>query len=87
VAVLFVTICTYHRVPILSHIKNRESILTGQGKAVHATWVALPERFPTIEAGPFVVMPNHVHGILAIVARRGDKEGADREGAALPASG
>ncbi|HEV2315732.1 MAG TPA: transposase [Candidatus Acidoferrales bacterium] len=34
------------------------------GKAVWNVWRELPERFPAIELDAFVVMPNHVHGIL-----------------------
>jgi REP element-mobilizing transposase RayT len=34
------------------------------GDAVREAWEALPERFPDVECDAFMVMPNHVHGIL-----------------------
>jgi REP element-mobilizing transposase RayT len=34
------------------------------GKAVRGAWLNLPKRFPTLILDAFVVMPNHVHGIL-----------------------
>ena len=30
-------------------------------------WNAIPEHYPHVELDEFVVMPNHVHGILTIV--------------------
>jgi REP element-mobilizing transposase RayT len=35
-------------------------------------WVKLPGKFPAVETDAFVVMPNHLHGIIALV------EGAER---------
>src|SRR3989338_3814074 len=52
---------------------------------IQTTWNALPHRFPTIELDEFVIMPNHVHGIIWIVgaplgapqiANPGSKQGA-----------
>ncbi|MHB8412747.1 MAG: transposase [Candidatus Acidiferrales bacterium] len=37
---------------------------TPAGEAVWNVWRELPVRFPAIELDAFVVMPNHVHGIL-----------------------
>jgi putative transposase len=38
------------------------------GKVVLQAWEALPERFPTIQIDAFVVMPNHVHGVVILGA-------------------
>jgi REP element-mobilizing transposase RayT len=77
----FVTICTHNRVPFLSRIENGQPIHSPQREIVHSTWLAIPQRFRKIELGPFVVMPNHVHGILAnvggaVVTQEEKKEGA-----------
>jgi putative transposase len=42
--------------------------LNDAGRAVQSAWEDLPKRFSTVELDAFVVMPNHVHGILIIVA-------------------
>ncbi len=81
----FVTICTHNREPFLSRIEHGQSIHTPQGKIVQSTWLAIPERFPAIELGPFVVMPNHVHGILANVGEAGATQEEQKEGAASSA--
>jgi REP element-mobilizing transposase RayT len=72
----FVTMCTYRRAAMLSRITDCRAVLTGRGKIAHATWLAIPRRFPTVELGPSVFMPNHLHAILAIVARKESREGA-----------
>lgn len=36
------------------------------GELVEATWLHMPERFPSIELNAFVVMPNHFHGIVFV---------------------
>lgn len=36
------------------------------GEIAHQIWTEIPIRFPYIELGSFVVMPNHVHGILIV---------------------
>jgi putative transposase len=81
--VYFVTICTARRRQILGEIENGESRVTNVGEIVQGAWSTLPTRFPFIELDAFVVMPNHLHAVLAIVAaglappasREGTKEG------------
>jgi len=51
------------------------------GATVIETWSGLPERFPTIQLICFVLMPNHIHGVIAIT--RGSITG--RKGGASPA--
>jgi REP element-mobilizing transposase RayT len=36
------------------------------GQIVEATWLELPAHFPATRLDAFVVMPNHVHGILLL---------------------
>ena len=40
--------------------------LNGAGQMAESVWAALPERFPAVRLDAFVVMPNHVHGIIVI---------------------
>ena len=41
------------------------------GEIVQKWWREIPTHFPNTETGAFVIMPNHVHGIIFIVERRG----------------
>ncbi|HLO17395.1 MAG TPA: transposase [Anaerolineales bacterium] len=62
----YVTIVTYHRDCLFGDIVNGEMILNDLGKIADECWRAIPEHFPFIELGAFVIMPNHMHGIIVI---------------------
>ena len=38
---------------------------------VEEQWNDLPRRFPDTELGPFVVMPNHIHGLIDLLGNVG----------------
>ncbi len=62
----FITICSYNRECLFGEIKNGEMILNGFGEIVVFTWFDLVNHENHISLDYFVVMPNHVHGIIVI---------------------
>ena len=62
----FVTICTRNRELCLGHIDEGELRLAPEGMIASNIWQAIPSYFPYAELGDFVVMPNHVHGVILI---------------------
>jgi putative transposase len=68
----FITICTQNREHFFGEIMNGEMQLNEIGKLAEQYWVEIPNHFPFIELGNFVVMPNHTHGILIIDKSDGD---------------
>ena len=60
----FITICTQNRHHFFGKIQNQEMQLSEIGKLAEQFWLEIPNHFPFVELGNFVVMPNHVHGIL-----------------------
>lgn len=62
----FITICTQNREHFFGNIQNGIMQLSEIGKLAEQYWVEIPNHFSFIELGNFVVMPNHVHGILII---------------------
>ena len=63
----FITICTYNRQHGLGEIVNGEMQLNEFGHIVQSTWQDLVNHIAGIELGEFVIMPNHIHGIITIV--------------------
>jgi REP element-mobilizing transposase RayT len=57
--------------------------LNDLGVMVAQAWEEMPSRFPSIELDAFVVMPNHVHGIIVLTDRLPESVGV---GLALPDS-
>ena len=65
-AAYFITICTGDRQYFFGKIINDNMILNKSGSIAHRLWMDIPKHFPYIILDEFVVMPNHVHGILII---------------------
>ena len=61
-----VTIVTQDRILLFGEILNGEMILNEVGKSVAELWLSIPEHFSNVELGEYVVMPNHIHGIISI---------------------
>ena len=62
----FVTICTHKKYTYLGFSNGHELHLSKEGELVACIWEKIPEQFSFISLEEFVVMPNHVHGILII---------------------
>lgn len=60
----FVTIVTQGRVKMFGAVVGDVMVLNPVGEIVKVTWARLPERFPTIALDEFIVMANHLHGIV-----------------------
>ncbi len=65
----FVTICTKNRQCIFGEIQLGLMELNASGRVAAAQWEHLPRRFTNLELGEWVIMPNHIHGILIITGR------------------
>jgi len=62
----FVTICAQNRECLLGDIVDGETRLNDAGKMVKRCWGEIPTHFPHVELDEFIVMPNHMHGIIVI---------------------
>lgn len=62
----FITICTQNRECYFGAIVDKNMILSEIGTIVQTFWKEIPTHFPFVELGEFVVMPNHMHGIIII---------------------
>ncbi len=62
----FVTCVSHERMCIFGEVAEGEMRLNRAGKIVERCWLAIPQHFSQVELDAFVVMPNHVHGIIVI---------------------
>jgi putative transposase len=68
----FVTFCTVSRDPFLSRIVDGQVRLLPAGRRVEETWTAVLANARHAELVALVIMPNHVHAIVALdIPRRG----------------
>jgi hypothetical protein len=67
----FVTICTQHRERLFGDIVGSEMRLNEAGLMIQAVWDQIPVYYPGIKTDEFVIMPNHIHGIVVITGTVG----------------
>jgi REP element-mobilizing transposase RayT len=70
----FVTMVAWHRECLFGEVVDGKMKLSKFGLVATQQWEKLPKRFRNIELGAFVIMPNHMHGIIVIMAGRGTAE-------------
>jgi len=63
----YITICTHGRKSIFGMIEDRTMNLNDYGRIVEKCWFNLPDHYPNIQLGEWIIMPNHIHGIIEIV--------------------
>lgn len=64
--IYFITICTKGKKYYFGNILNGVMNLSAIGIMAKKYWFEIPQHFSFVKLGDFVVMPNHVHGILMI---------------------
>mgnify|MGYP006293577631 CR=1 FL=1 len=62
----FVTICTRNRECLFGNVVHGEMVLNEIGEIARDFWQRIPDRYDDVVLDEFVVMPNHVHGIIGI---------------------
>jgi REP element-mobilizing transposase RayT len=66
----FVTMVVQGRECLFGEIVDGEMNLNEYGEIVQKWWNEIPIHFLNVELGAFVIMPNHVHGIIWIIDNR-----------------
>ena len=63
----FVSICTHNRQCLFGEIMDGKMVWNDAGQMVLAVWDEMPGNYPGVETDEFVIMPNHIHGIVGLV--------------------
>ena len=66
----FVTICTQNRECLLGEIVEGEMRLNAAGNVAADSWAWLADQYDYVELDHWVIMPNHIHGIIVITDDR-----------------
>ncbi len=62
----FVTICTKNKECLLGDVVDGKIVLNDIGEFVQQCWLNIPEHFPNGIVDEYIIMPNHIHGIVII---------------------
>ena len=63
----FVTICCEDKICRFGHVENGTMVLNEYGQIANDEWLKTAEIRPNVKLHEFVVMPNHIHGIIQLL--------------------
>jgi putative transposase len=66
----FITLVTNNREYLFGEVDHSQMHLSSIGNVVQEVWKSIPIHFPHATENHFVIMPNHIHGIIIVGARR-----------------
>ena len=69
----FCTMCVQGRACVLGEVVEGKVVLSECGHIAAKTWLWLAERYPYVTLDEWIVMPNHLHGIIVIEDDRREK--------------
>ncbi|MBI3135002.1 MAG: transposase [Bacteroidetes bacterium] len=75
----FVTNIVKDRNPLLGEISDGKMNLSELGKMVHERWFQIQEYYPNVRLLEFVILPDHIHGIIEIKGDELNSDSADIE--------
>jgi putative transposase len=84
VGLYFVTICIEGRMPLLGEITDGQMVLHPAEEMVQRVWNEIPAHYPGVDVDAFVVMPNHIHGIIVLTPNGGQAREHGRVQGPLP---
>ncbi len=62
----FVTICVNHRHRLLGEIRQGVMVPSAAGEMVQQVWEELPFYYEGVGIDAFIVMPDHIHGVIVL---------------------
>jgi len=69
----YVTICTQNKEHLFGQIIEGETHRNELGEYVALAWEWLPRQYPYVDLDEWIIMPNHLHGIIVITCRGGSR--------------
>ncbi|MCX2839173.1 transposase [Salinimicrobium sp. MT39] len=85
-AAYFITICTKDRKHFFGEVQDGEIKLSSAGVIANVLWYEILHHAKNVELGEFVVMPNHIHGIIILNGNKSpwENDGNDEAGPGMP---
>ena len=77
--VYFVSTCTHRRRCVLGSVVDGEVRLSEAGRIVQEEWLLTAEKLPYVILDAYVIMPNHVHGLIVLHERLRDEPAEGRK--------
>ena len=69
----FVTICIKDHIPFFGKARGEEVVLSTLGKMASRMWEEIPRHHSFVDLDEFIIMPNHIHGVIIIYPKEKGK--------------
>ncbi|MBD2480494.1 transposase [Planktothrix sp. FACHB-1365] len=79
----FVTICTKDKLWFFGDIVSSNIKFSAMGEIANKFWSDIPNHFQDVYLDAYIIMPNHVHGIIVIERSHNEEHGETRHGTSL----
>ncbi|MDQ6953464.1 MAG: hypothetical protein Q9M15_08055 [Mariprofundaceae bacterium] len=76
----FITICTQNRLHLFGEIVNDNMVLNDAGNMIKKLWREISNHFKNTRLHEYIIMPNHIHGIIEISSVGAPLVGAQNDG-------
>jgi putative transposase len=63
----FVTICAKDKKHLFGKIVEESIRLSPTGEIIKQCWESIPKHFPNVNLDEYIIMPDHVHGIVIVI--------------------
>lgn len=63
----YVTICCYNKQHLFGDIENNQMKMNKCGEIANECWINIPTHYPNAKLHEYVIMPNHIHGIIELL--------------------
>ena len=74
-AFFYITLCTKDRQRVFGKVRNSQMHLSEGGQVAKECWEAIPMHFPEVKLHEYIIMPDHIHGIIEITTHRTHQSG------------
>lgn len=74
--IYYVTLTAHERTEIFGHLSAGQVQLNSLGEIVLDEWLRTPKVRPEVELDEFIIMPDHLHGIIVICEERNGVTGS-----------
>lgn len=64
--VYHITVCTQNKLCLFGKNIDGEMQLNDVGKMIEQQWINISNRFSNVELDEYIIMPNHIHGIVMV---------------------
>ena len=74
----YITTCTKDKMPYFGDVKDEKMVLNQNGNVAQYYWQEIPNHYENLQLDEYIIMPNHLHGIIIISNSKRTERGTEQ---------